>query len=118
MNFEKVLETIKHKGNQTTNCDEVIVTQHQDMIPDNTLQHEREWQTKVRTDTMNPPNTEDKPSFSSTEIEYLILKLSNSKLPGRDLIETVMLKQVWPILHQWIKEMYNKCLHQATFPKQ
>lgn len=117
LKIEQVQQTIKHNGTQTETRHDTMEKILHTLIPSDTTENETEWHSETRVYAKSPPNTEDTPPFTEIEIEAAIKSLANKKAPGHDLIEPEMLKNAWPVMQHEVRELYNKCLQEGTFPE-
>lgn len=114
--INEVCSSIQTTGSQTTTWEESAALLLNSVIPDDDPTLNSEWQRNVSTMTAQPPDTENSPPFTTTEVGNTIRRLKNRKAPGNDYLESEIIKQAWPFLTTELTHLYNSCINTGTFP--
>ena len=74
-------------------------------------------QPKVRLDRQRYPAPGFTRPFTAAELDIGIRVLKNGKAPGRDDIQTVLIKQFGPKTRDWLLSFFNNCTETKKIPK-
>ena len=63
-----------------------------------------------------PPDTQDDPPFTETEVLFAIQSMANKKAPGHDRLTAEIIKKASSVLLSEFTSLFNQCLKHHTFP--
>ncbi|GBM75744.1 Retrovirus-related Pol polyprotein from type-1 retrotransposable element R1 [Araneus ventricosus] len=73
-------------------------------------------QAQIRQSCRIPPNTEEDPPFSSSEIDAAIHNLKSKKAPSPDGLYGDVIKEAYAINPHYFQALFNNCLAKGYFP--
>jgi hypothetical protein len=113
-----IITTIrKPDGTLTASTKETLSLMMDSFTPVDNEQDDNEYHKLVRTQTQQPPHTQDDREFTIEEIRSAVESMNNRKAPGEDGITGDIFNQVFLMLPKFITAMYNGCLRNGIFPK-
>jgi hypothetical protein len=107
---------IKANGESTINEAETLTELLSAYFPHDTSEDETPAQQELRQQMISPPDTEEDPPFTPTEVSYSIQSMNSKKAPGHDQLTADIIKEAAAVLLTEITTLFNLCLKHQKFP--
>jgi hypothetical protein len=106
-------------GSDSTTAKETAIALLHKFFPDDHIAQDciQQKSTRAQVAGSKPPASQAVPNFKNHEVEEVIRKLQDSKCPGSDATDGVIVKRMHLILPTLCTTLFNKCFLLGCFPE-